>query len=260
MRRPSPSMTIGFEAGLSWTGFGLPDRNDPLDLVHRPGACRERLGPVCRGARDDDGVPSDRDATDAMHDRHVEDPEFLPRAFDELRQGAQGHRPVDFVVQGPHVGIRSDRAEEDDNRPRVIAPHRVHDRVDVDPVAVDLGGDPLEIGVEGFREPLAGGLRSSGPEVPERLDPAPAPLLVMPEIQIRPAADRLRRHATTELHDAGIWLTLFKVNRFALGPESRGGPPLHFHWKRSWADGPFGRRWTSSWCPSWPTSGRSPPS
>src|SRR5207247_2637521 len=120
-----------------------------------------------------------------------------------------------------------------------FASRRQRPREDLGAFPADLGGDPLEIGVEGFREPLAGGLRSRGPEVPERLDPAPAPLLVMPEIQIRPAADRLRRHATTELHDAGIWLTLCKVNRFALGPESRGGPPLHFHWKRSWADGPL---------------------
>src|SRR5437867_6098776 len=93
-----------------------------------------------------------------------------------------------------------------------FASRRQRPREDLGAFPADLGGDPLEIGVEGFREPLAGGLRSRGPEVPERLDPAPAPLLVMPEIQIRPAADRLRRHATTELHDAGIWLTLFKVN------------------------------------------------
>ncbi len=105
-----------------------------------------------------------------------------------------------------------------------FASRRQRPREDLGAFPADLGGDPLEIGVEGFREPLAGGLRSRGPEVPERLDPAPAPLLVMPEIQIRPAADRLRRHATTELHDAGIWLTLFKVSRFALDPESRGCP------------------------------------
>src|SRR5437899_10974194 len=34
----------------------LPDRDDAFDLVHRPGARGERLGPVGRSAREHDGV------------------------------------------------------------------------------------------------------------------------------------------------------------------------------------------------------------
>src|SRR5881628_1173855 len=88
----------------------------------------------------------------------------------------------------------------DSARDKGFASRRDSAREDVRPFSPDFRGDPLEIRIEGFREFLAGGLGPRGPQVPERLDPTTAPLLVMPEIQVRPAADRLGRHATTDLH------------------------------------------------------------
>ncbi len=113
-------------------------------------------------------------------------------------------------------------------------------RENLGPFPPNLDGDALEIGVERLGELLAGRLGPRGPEVPERLDPATAPLLVMPEIQVWPSSDRFRRHATTDLHGSDIRLTLLKVN--APAPERMSGmaPPLDFHWKRSWRAGPFG--------------------
>src|SRR5207247_8553959 len=73
-----------------------------------------------------------------------------------------------------------------------FASRRQRPREDLGAFPADLGGDPLEIGVEGFREPLAGGLRSRGPGVPERLDPAPAPPPVLPENEVLSAAARAR--------------------------------------------------------------------
>src|SRR5207245_2153496 len=54
------------------------------------------------------------------------------------RQGPQRHRPVDLVVEGSDLGIRSDRPEEDDDGPRVVPAHAVHDRLDIDPGSLDL--------------------------------------------------------------------------------------------------------------------------
>src|SRR3989449_7048812 len=103
------------------------------------------------------------------------------------------------------------------------------------------GGDAPEVGVEGLRGVLAGSLGPRRPEIPKRLDPATAALLVMPEIQVRPSADRLRRHATTDLHGSDIRLTLLKVNAPSRGGMAGMAPPLGFHWKRSWRAGPL--RW-----------------
>jgi len=113
---------------------------------------------------------------------------------------------------------------------------------DFRPLPTDLGGDTLEIRVQGFRQLRPGRLGPRGPQVSERLYPTTAPFLVMPEIQVRPPADRLRRHATTDLHGPRIALTLFKVNLFAIGNGIPLAPPLGFHWKRSWRSDPFA--WT----------------
>src|SRR5881397_1860427 len=137
---------------FSRTGFGLPDRDDAFDLVHRPGARGERLGPMGRGAREDDGVPSDRDAAHAVDDRHLEHAELRFRPFDELRQGPQRHRLVDLVVEGLHLEIRSDRPEKDDDGPRIVAAHTIHDRLDIDPGALDL---------DHRTPPLTGGKRAT---------------------------------------------------------------------------------------------------
>src|SRR3989454_72928 len=112
-------------------------------------------------------------------------------------------------------------------------------REDLGPFPSDLGGDALEVRVEGLRELLAGCLGPRRPEIPKRLDPATAALLVMPEIQVRPSADRLRRHATTDLHGSDIRLTLLKVNAPSRGGMAGVAPPLDFHWKRSWRAGPL---------------------
>src|SRR3989454_4514540 len=98
----------------------------------------------------------------------------------------------------------------------------------------DLGGDALEVRVERFHELLVRRLGPRGPEVSKRLGAATAALLVMPEIQVRPSANRLRRHATTNLHGSDIRLTLLKVNAPARGGMAGMAPPLDFHWKRSW--------------------------
>src|SRR5207245_2796782 len=83
---------------------------------------------------------------------------------------------------------------------------------DLVPLPPDLRGDALEVRVERFGELLAGRLGPRNPEIPERLDPATAALLVMPEIQVWPSSDRFRRHATADLHGSDIRLTLLKVN------------------------------------------------
>src|SRR5712692_3409268 len=111
-------------------------------------------------------------------------------------------------------------------RDKDFASRRDGAREDFRPFPPDLRGDPLEIRVEGFRELLASGLGPRSPQVPERLDPTTAPLLVMPEIQVRPAADRLRGHATTDLHGPGISLTLLKVNPPVPTPRSWVAHPL----------------------------------
>src|SRR5437870_3897706 len=121
-----------------------------------------------------------------------------------------------------------------------FASRRQGPREDLGPFPSDLGGDALEVRVEGLRELLAGRLGPRRPEIPKRLDPATAAVLVMPEIQVRPSANRLRRHATTDLHGSDIRLTLLKVNAPARGGMAGMAPPLDFHWKRSWRAGPFG--------------------
>src|SRR3989441_1746000 len=122
-----------------------------------------------------------------------------------------------------------------------FASRRQGPREDLGPFPSDLGGDALEVRVEGLRELLAGCLGPRSPEIPKPLAPAPAALLLMPEIQVRPSADRLRRHATTDLHGSDIRLTLLKVNAPSRGGMAGMAPPLDFHWKRSWRAGPF--RW-----------------
>src|SRR2546426_9806487 len=108
------------------------------------------------------------------------------------------------------------------------------------PFPTDLCGDAFEICVRGFRQLRPGRLGPRGPQVSEGLDPTTAPFLVMPEIQVRPPADRLRGHATTDLHGSGIALTLLKVNPAVARNGIRMAPPLGFHWKRSWRSWPFG--------------------
>src|SRR2546425_844484 len=111
---------------------------------------------------------------------------------------------------------------------------------DFRPLPTDLCGDAFERCVQGFRQFRPGRLGPPGPQVSEGLDPTPAPFLVMPEIQVRPPADRLRGHATTDLHGSGIALTLLKVNPAVARNGIRMAPPLGFHWKRSWRSWPFG--------------------
>src|SRR5438445_3858622 len=111
---------------------------------------------------------------------------------------------------------------------------------DFRPLPTDLCGDAFEICVQGFRQLRPGRLGPRGPEVSEGLDPTTAPFLVMPEIQVRPPADRLRGHATTDLHRSLIALTLLKVNPSVARNGIRMAPPLGFHWKRSWRSWPFG--------------------
>src|SRR2546427_10256014 len=109
------------------------------------------------------------------------------------------------------------------------------------PLPTDLGGDAFEICVQGFRQLRPARLGPRAPQVSEGLAPTTAPFLVMPEIQVRPPADRLRGHATTDLHGSGIALTLLKVNPAVARNGIRMAPPLGFHWKRSWRSWPF--RW-----------------
>src|SRR5256885_7145494 len=132
-------------------------------------------------------------------------------------------------------------------------------REDLGPLPPDLGGDALEVRVECLGELLAGRLGPRRPEIPKRLDAAPAALLVMPEIQVWPSANRFRRHATTDLHASDIRLTLLRVN--APGPPGQPGWPHpsistgNVHGGPTPSDG----RWTSSWCPSRRTWGKSRP-
>src|SRR3989475_5679620 len=133
-----------------------------------------------------------------------------------------------------------------------FASRRQGPREDLGPFPSDLGGDALEVRVEGLRELLAGCLGPRRPEIPKRLDPATAALLVMPEIQVRPSADRLRRHATTDLHGSDIRLTLLKVNAPSRGGMAGMAPPLDFHWKRSWRGRPL--RWGVGVAPGFPTA------
>src|SRR3989442_694702 len=107
------------------------------------------------------------------------------------------------------------------------------------PFPTVLCGDGFEICVRGFGRLRPGRPGPRGPEVSEGLDPPPAPFLVMPEIQVRPPADRLRGHATTDLHGSRIALTLLKVNPAVARNGIRMAPPLGFHWKRSWRSWPF---------------------
>ena len=95
---------------------------------------------------------------------------------------------------------------------------------DLGPFPPDLRGDALEIRVEGFSELLAGRFGPRSSQVPERLDPATTPVLVVPEVQVGPSADRFRRHATTDLHGPDIRLTLLKVNAPAPGRMSGMAP------------------------------------
>jgi hypothetical protein len=99
---------------------------------------------------------------------------------------------------------------------------------DFRPLPTDLPGDALEICVQGFRQLRPGRLGPRGSQVSERLDPATAPFLVMPEIEVRPPADRLRGHATTDLHGLRIALTLLKVNPVAIAKWAVGGPTPRF--------------------------------
>src|SRR3989475_7749510 len=132
-------------------------------------------------------------------------------------------------------------------------------REDLGPLPPDLRGAALEVRVECLGELLAGRLGPRRSEIPERLDPATAALLVMPEIQVWSSANRFRRHATTDLHGSDIRLTLLKVN--APGPPGRRGWPHpststgNVHGDAAPSDG----RWTSSWCPSRRTWGETRP-
>src|SRR5256886_17542802 len=85
-------------------------------------------------------------------------------------------------------------------------------REDLGPLPPDLRGDALEVRVECLGELLAGRLGPRRSQIPERPDPAPPALLVMPEIQEWPSADRLPRHATTGLAASDIRVTLLKGN------------------------------------------------
>src|SRR6059036_1450402 len=131
---------------------------------------------------------------------------------------------------------------------------------DLRPLPTDLCGDAFEIRVQGFGQFRPGRLGPRGPEVSEGLDPTTAPLLVMPEIQVRPPADRLRRHATTDLHGLRIALTLLKVNRSIDRIPSQVARPLISTGNVHGGPAPSEGRWTSSWCPSRPTWERSRPS
>src|SRR5437870_7042797 len=142
-----------------------------------------------------------------------------------------------------------------------FASRRQGPREDLGPFPSDLGGDALEVRVEGLRELLAGRLGPRRPEIPKRLDPATAAVLVMPEIQVRPSANRLRRHATTDLHGSDIRLTLLKVNAPARGAGWRGWPhPSISTGNVHGGPAPSDGRWTSSSCLSRRTWRKSRPS
>src|SRR5439155_941762 len=84
-----------------------------------------------------------------------------------------------------------------------FASRRQGPREDLGPLPPDLRSDTLEVRVECFGELLARCLGPGGPEIPKRLDPATAALLVMPEIQVGPSADRCGRvQRRAPAHDA----------------------------------------------------------
>src|SRR5207245_6550311 len=72
---------------------------------------------------------------------------------------------------------------------------------DLPSTAPELGSEAVYVRIEGLLEFLPCDLGPEGAEVAERLDPPAAPVLVMPEIQVRTSADLLRRDTASNLHE-----------------------------------------------------------
>src|SRR5688572_7786324 len=64
----------------------------------------------------------------------------------------------------------------------------------------NLRGEPLDVGIEELLELGACRLGTGRSQIAEHLDPTASAVLVVPEVEVRTAADLLRRHATAELH------------------------------------------------------------
>src|SRR5438128_195946 len=255
---PSPTTRAGPPAtgsGRSRPGFPFPDRHNPLDFVHRPRAGSERLRAVDGGACDRDPMASQsRVRIDDRVNEHAEG-RAVPEGPGELTH------PDDLAVRReefhlhPH-GPGSDGPASD----KGFASRRDDLRENLCPLPSEVRRDPFDVRVEDFRQLLTGRLGSGGPEVPEGLDPPAAAFLVVPEVQVGPAADFLRRHAATDLHgppSSQPYLRLIWHDR------SRGPPwppPHGFRWKPSWLGPGFRGRWTSSSSRSRRMSARSPPS
>src|SRR2546425_400058 len=224
---PSPTTRAGPPAtgsGRSRPGFLFPDRHNPLDFVHRPRAGGERLRAVDGGTGDRDRIAADGYPADPVHDRHRDHAELRLRHVDEIREGPDRHGFVDrvneraegrAVPKGPgeltHPDDLAVRREEfhlhahgpaSDGRAsdKGFASRRDDLREDLHPLPSEVRRDPFDVRVEDFGQLLAGRLGSGGPEVPEGLDPPAAAFLVVPEVQVGPAADLLRRHAATDPH------------------------------------------------------------
>src|SRR5437773_8820035 len=125
--------------------FGLPDRHDPFDFVHRPLARRERLRPVDSRACDRDGIAADRDASKTVDDGHLRNPELFLRLFRERGQALDRHRPIDFVDDRPDDLVRAHRADEEDDRASIVPSHAGEDGLQVDPRSahIDHRAPPL---------------------------------------------------------------------------------------------------------------------
>src|SRR6266545_270488 len=150
-----PSIPAGRGSPRHRRRFGLPDRDDPLDLVHRPGARGKGLAAMRGGARDDRGILADRDAADPVHDRHLEDLELRLRALDERGERLLGHRHVHLVVQGAHARVGPHAPQEQDDRTGVVPPDPVHDgrHVDAGPLDRDHVRPPLTGGITATSSP-----------------------------------------------------------------------------------------------------------
>src|SRR5256886_16825268 len=64
----------------------------------------------------------------------------------------------------------------------------------------ELRSESVQVRIERLLEFLSRGLGPKGAEIPKRLNPPTAPLLVVPEIQVPPPANLICCHATADLH------------------------------------------------------------
>src|SRR5439155_714204 len=203
--------------------FGFPDRHDALDLVHDPRTGREGFRAMDRGACDRDGIPADRDAAEPVDDGQVRETELVLGPLRERGEALDRHRTVHLVIEGFHPFVRADRPDEQDDGTLVIPPHAFDHGLEIDAfppnlshAAPQLTGGRIAASSPSRRtraaaewlefialrlEFLPCDLGPEGAEVAERVDPPAAPVLVMPEIQVRTSADLLRRDTASELHE-----------------------------------------------------------